>query len=384
MAVRMVVAVALATALACAGSVSGADGSLRLSGDLRVGVLDSERTARDGGSSSAEELRSRLRVALDAGLGERWTFRARLASRLSSEQDGMRAYFRVPAPEPSGAALGDTTLDEFHVERARAGGHWWWRVGRFQSRFDLQGVAAKSLDRNDSPNMDVNWTDGVHVRYDGVAGWRVHAVLEHNASRHPSSVRRAPLDFSEGDAGPGAFLGLEASQPAGRVVQRMVSLTWLPDALASQGVAEPVRRDYLAVTARAAAALLEGEAGRRVLLGLEAGHAFHTPDRALFGLDGSGRVGGNAWQASLNFEQFRPGHSLGLVLGRAQAGWLLSPDFRNNDRLAEVRYQWRMNPNWSIEARLREREEDVVPSAARRPRRDRDAYLRLSGRFGGR
>jgi hypothetical protein len=216
-----------------------------------------------------------------------------------------------------------------------------------------------------------------------VPGWRVHAVLERNASRYPSAVRRAPLDFSEGDAGLGAFLGLEAAQRAGPLVQRMVSLTWMPDALARQGAALPARSDYLAVTVRTAAAFLECEAGRRVLLGLEAGHAFNTPQRAVFGLDGAGRVGGNAWQASLNFEQFQPGHALGFVLGRAQAGWLLSPDFRNNDRLVEVRYQWRLNPNWSIEARVREREEDSVPAAASRPRRDRDAYLRLSGRFSG-
>lgn len=379
MAMRMILAL---LAMAAAGAAPAQDRDTSISGDVRTGVLHGERLTRDGATSSDDELRSRVRVALDVGLGERWKFRTRLASRLSSEQDGMRAYVRVPAPDPAGAALGDTTLDEFYLERAGAG-PWWWRVGRFQSKFDLQGVAAKSLDRNDSPNMDVNWTDGVHVRYDGLPGWRVHGVLEHNASRYPSSVRRAPLDFSAGDAGLGAFLGLEAAQRAGPLVQRMLSLTWMPDALAPQGVAVPARRDYVAVTARAALAFAEAGEGRRILLGMEAGHAFNTPRRALYGLAGDGDVGGNAWQASLNFEQFLPGHSLGFVLGRAQAGWLLSPDFRNNDRLMEVRYQWRLNPDWSIEARVREREEDAVPGSAPRPRRDRDAYLRLSGRFTG-
>lgn len=380
MAMRMMLAL---LAVVSTGIATAQDREPRISGDLRTAALHSERVARDGTTSSEEEWRGRLRVALDVGLGERWTFRTRLASRLGSGQDGMRAYLRAPAPEPAGAALGDATLDEFYLERGSGDGHWWWRVGRFQSKFELQGVAAKSLDRNDSPNMDVNWTDGVHVRYDGMPGWRVHAVLERNASRYPSSVRRAPLDFSEGDAGLGAFLGLEAAERAGPLVQRMVSLTWMPDALAEHGTALPARSDYVAVTVRAALAFAEAESGRRVLLGLEAGHAFNTPQRALYGLDGGGHVGGNAWQASLNFEQFLPGHSLGFVVGRAQAGWLLSPDFRNNDRLAEVRYQWRISPDWSIEARLREREEDVVPATASRPRRDRDAYLRLSGRFTG-
>lgn len=380
MVIRVVLAIA---AVMAAGAASATDAPWRLSGDVRVGTLHSERVARDGAGSSDDELRSRIRLAADVAMGERWNFRARAASRPSSAQDGMRAYVRGPAPESGGAAAGDTTLDEFYFERGRGEGQWWLRAGRFQSRFDLQGVAAKSLDRNDSPNMDVNWTDGLHVRYDGLPGWRVHGVLERNASRFPSSVRRPPLDFSRDPAGPGVFLGLEAAQRAGPVVQRMVSVTWLPDALATQGLSSPARGDYVAITVRAAVAFLESGTGGRMLLGGEIGHALETPYRSAFGLDGGGRVGGKAWQAALSFEQFRPGHSLGVVLGRAQAGWLLSPDFRNNDRLAELRYQWRLNSDWSIEARVREREELRVPASALRPRRDRDAYLRLSGRFTG-
>jgi len=29
-------------------------------------------------------------------------------------------------------------------------------------------------------------------------------------------------------------------------------------------------------------------------------------------------------------------------LGRADPGWLISPDFRNNEILSEVRYEWKI------------------------------------------
>jgi hypothetical protein len=137
------------------------------------------------------------------------------------------------------------------------------------------------------------------------------------------------------------------------------------------------------LTARAALAVPMPGEGRRMLIGAELGHAPHTPQRAALGLGEDGAAGGTAWQVSYTLEQWRPGHSLGVVLGRADAGWLLSPDFRANDRLAELRYQWRLSRDWSIEARVRERNELQVPAAGGVGRRDRDAYLRLSGRFRG-
>ena len=67
-------------------------------------------------------------------------------------------------------------------------------------------------------------------------------------------------------------------------------------------------------------------------------------------------------------------------LPAAGAGWLLSTDYRNNDRLTELRYQRRFNPSLSLEARVRLRQELEVPAGARR-RQDRDLYVRLSARF---
>ena len=69
-----------------------------------------------------------------------------------------------------------------------------------------------------------------------------------------------------------------------------------------------------------------------------------------------------------------------MVYGRADAGWLLSPDFRPNDRLAEIAYQWQFRPKTSMEARVRERRELEHP-AGTRERVDRDLYVRLTHKF---
>ena len=73
-------------------------------------------------------------------------------------------------------------------------------------------------------------------------------------------------------------------------------------------------------------------------------------------------------------------HHIGVAIWRADACWLLSPDYRPNDRSAEVRYQWQFLPKTSMEARFRERRELEHPAGSR-ARVDRDVYVRVSHKF---
>jgi len=362
-----------------AGPAMGSEWSY--SGDARGGVFSTERDARNGSESDLTDVRLRLRFALERDLAPGWHFRARLAGRYGDEQDGSRVYLRGYAPTATGTELGDTTVDEFYVEYAPDGADWSLRAGRLQTKFELMGVAAKSLDRNDSPSTDVSWTDGLHWRYRGLPGWQGHVILQHNHRLGPGTTARPPLEFSEDGSRVAVFAGLEATEPSGPLVQRMVAVTWLPDALATFGEASGAREDYVAVTAKLAAAWPAGSGDRRWLFAGEIGHAPNTPRGSVVGTGASGSAGGTAWQASANLQDFAPGHHIGLVFGRADAGWLLSPDFRNNDRLAELRYQWKISSTLSMEARVRRREELDVPESALQPRVDRDVYARLTMKF---
>lgn len=374
--------------LAAAGAVTsfGAVGApadtndWKFSGDLRGGYFASERTARDGSESDQDSFSARLRLAFEKPLGSGWTARTRVAGRFSSEQDGIDVYLRSYAPTRTGTAFGDITLDEAYFGYQGPGDGLKLRVGRFQTAFAVPGVASKGLNRNDSPNIDVHWTDGVHLELPVAGGWRGHLIGQYRDAKGSGGVAYAPLDFSDSSSRSTMFLGLENKQPLGPVTQRMLSLTWMPDSLADRGLADPSREDYVTVDARVAAEWPLGASGPRLVTGAEVGYALHTPRSAVTGTGGSGDAGGLAWQVQASIYGFAPKHNIGVAFGSADAGWLISPDYRPNDRAVEIRYQWQFLPKTSMEARVRERRELEHP-AGTRARVDHDLYVRLSHKF---
>ncbi len=352
--------------------------SWRVSGDLRFGWYADERRTRTGEKQRNDEGRMRLRAALDGDLGGGWSARGRLAATAGTDTAPDRFYLRFDAPTRSGAALGDATLDQLYLRQQR--GDWRVTIGRFSSGFDLVGVAGKALDRKPASNVAITWTDGLHVERRLNAGWRAHAILQYQDSDGLGQSTQAPLDYSRGDSRVGTWFALVA-EPTGVFEQRSLSVTWMPDTLAARGVANPSRKNYVALDGKLALVWPLGEGGMRLVVGGEVGYAPNRPLHGALTTGGTGRADGWAWQISANLYDIAPGHNLGLVHGRADAGWLLSPDYRANDKLSEVRYQWRFHPAWSMEARYRIREEREVPASARRERQDRDVYLRFTWRF---
>src|SRR3546814_2702651 len=77
----------------------------------------------------------------------------------------------------------------------------------------------------------------------------------------------------------------------------MLSLTWMPDSLADQGLGSPSREDYVAVDARIAAEWPLREGGPRFVAGAEIGYALETPRDTAVGTGGSGDAGGLAWRS---------------------------------------------------------------------------------------
>lgn len=370
----------VATSVGALAAPAGPDDAWKSSGDLRAGYFASERTARDGAGSRQDAFNARLRLAIEHALGDRWTVRTRVAGRFSSEQDGTDVYLRAYAPTRTGAAFGDVTLDEAYLGYQAPDNGLRLKVGRFQSAFTLAGVASKGLDRSDSPNTEINWTDGVHLDMPVAGGWRGHLIGQYRHRLGSGAVAHAPLDFSDGGSRATLFAGLENRQRLGPITQRMLSVTWMPDSLADQGLANPSRRDYTTVDARIAAEWPLREGGPRFVLGGEVGYALQTPLGVAAGTGGGGETGGLAWQFQASVFDFVPKHHVGLVYGRADAGWLLSPDYRPNDSLAEIAYQWQFLPKTSMEARVRERRELEHP-AGTRERVDRDLYVRVTHKF---
>ncbi|CAG4969671.1 hypothetical protein LYB30171_00555 [Lysobacter luteus] len=370
---------ALLLALAATPAFAADDPGWNASGDLRGGWFAGRTTARDGTVTDNDAFNARLRVAVQNAFADNWTARARVAGRFSSDQEDVQAYLRGYASTRTGTAFGDVTLDEAYLAYAAPDDGMRLRVGRFQTVFNLPGVAAKSLDRDDSPNTDVTWTDGVHLDMPIGAGWRGHAIAEHR-HRRGTGVTRAPLDFSDSGSRVSTFLAVENSEAWGPVSLRMLSLTWMPSSLAVAGAGSDARDDYLTADARLAATWPVGGNGMKLVAGAELAYAFDTPPDARVGTGGDGNADGLAWQVAASLYEMAPGHNIGIAHGEVGAGWLISPDFRPNDRLTEVRYQWKFAERTSMEARVRERRELEHPVGTR-ARLDRDVYVRLSHRF---
>ncbi|MEO7072906.1 MAG: putative porin [Rhodanobacter sp.] len=375
----LLAAASLATSFGAIGAPADTT-DWKYSADLRAGYFASERTARDGAESDQDAFNARLRLGFERRLDERWTVRTRVAGRFSSEQDGTDVYLRSYAPTRTGAAFGDITLDEAYLGYQGADDGLRLRVGRFQTAFAVPGVASKGLDRNDSPNIDVNWTDGVYLDIPVAGGWRGHLIGQYRNARGSGAVAYAPLDFRDGNSRTTLFMGLENKQRWGPVTQRMLSLTWMPDSLADRGLSDRSRKDYVTVDARVAAEWPLGTGGPRLVTGVEVGYAMETPREAVVGTGGTGAAGGLAWQLLASIYDFAPRHNIGVAIGSAQAGWLISPDYRPNDRSLEIRYQWQFLAKTSMEARVRERRELQNP-AGTRARVDHDLYVRLTHKF---
>jgi hypothetical protein len=350
-------------------------------GDARFAFYASEREARDGTITNDEGLRLRLRIGAEKKLSDEWLLRGRLAGRFTTDQDRFRFWLKAWAPTRTGLEDGDSTLDELFLHYAPDGGDWSLRIGRFQSKFELMGVAAKSLDRNDSPNVDITWTDGLHWRYALTPKWRSHVVLQSNASNGTGQTARAPLSFDDDASTVTTFAALESTMPLGPLKQRVFAVTWMPSALATDGIDAARREDYITLTAKLFAEWPIGDSGMRGGLGGEAGYAPNTPRESVVNAGTGSSADGWARTFSMNMMDFMPNHNIAFVFGRAGAGWLISPDFRNNDRLLEIRYQWRLSKTLSMEARLRRREEISLPPGVDDPRIDDDFYLRFSAKF---
>lgn len=349
-------------------------------GDLRAGFYASERDFRDGSSEGrSESARGRFRLFAQRDLSDNWSFRGRVATWLTTEGNDASLVFDRYRATGTGTRPGEVHLDEFFFRWSDDAGRNQVRIGRFQTGFKLPVVPDKSLDRNDSSNVGIGWTDGLHWIHQLGGGWESHVIAQAHHRRGTGNTVRGPISFSDDSSRLGAFLGLRSTERWGPVSMRMLTLNWMPDALAPMGVFDPRREDYLTMTAKAAAEWPVGAAGTRFVLAGEYGHAFETPREQTMLLDSpSGDVGGDGFQVSANFFDIRPGHNLGVVYGHVESGWLISNDFRNNDDLYEIRYQHHFSEQLRVDVRFRIREEIERRFLATDRQQDRDLYVRFT------
>ena len=363
-------------------TVVNAKDAIDFSGDVRFGAFGRDRDQRDGNRSRRDELRIRARAGVKVNFSDSFSGKVRFAGRYSSDDRFNTYHFEIfeTIPSDGGLRLGDSTIDEFFLQY-RLNNQLDVRVGRFQTKFELEGVAKKSFSRNDSDNTNITWTDGLHVKYTIPSGWDLHAILQRSKDEGPTTVRRSPLDFREEDSHTTYYLGAEKKDKGKTIIQKGFDITHIPDALQHDGTATGKIENYTAVSGRLAMQWPLGESETKFLWGNEVGYAFDTPRKSAIQTGGEKETSGLAFQTTFNFIDIWPQHSVGLVYGQTSGGWLLSGDFGNNQELVEARYMWQVSKNQKFEARMRNREDIDKRTNAERKRREWDYYLRYTIKF---
>jgi hypothetical protein len=349
---------------------------------LRTGFTTRQRDDRDGSKETSSDFRLRLQAGLGVQLDPAVEVKVRFAGRLSTDQDGLRFSIPDHVPETDGLRQGESTLDELQVT-FRPDDRWTIRLGRLQTKFERAGIVRKSLDRNDSPNFDVTWTDGAHVTYGGPSGRVVHAILQHNSRHGPTNVLRAPLEFGAPWSRVTIFAGIESSEPWGPVVHRGLDLTYIPRSLVGNSTDDGRPGDYVAMAGRGALEWPALRPGTRLMLSGELGYAPRTPTKVAAGTGGAGegKAGGLAYEASVHLFDPAPDHSFGFAIGWIDDGWLISPDYRSNNFQAELRYRWQIHERLYFEWRIRTRDDRQLVTGALKKREDTDLYFRLTYRM---
>ncbi len=349
-----------------------------VSADARVGYFqtDFEESGTSRQSEDFVAIRWRLRTELD--FAQHLRIVGRVAGLCSDNECSPNLVLEDSIPTTNGMTDGDITIDEAYV-------HWFrldrfdLALGRLQTKFVTRGgVFAKSLDRNDSSNINVNWTDGLHATFKGKSGWVPHLILQHNSPDGPTNVRRGPLDFDDSGARVSYFFAMASRKRTRMFLQRGLDVSYLPKSLLKDGLLSGRREDYYGIVIRTANRWPERNEGIRLRTAIEVGYAPETQTKAAAGLVGDGDADGLAWNVVVSLMDFKPNHSIGLNYGEVGAGWLLSPQFRQNETLIEFRYQWRKSRQLALDFRIRQRKDLEQLALNVSKNQEVDFFLRLT------
>jgi hypothetical protein len=158
-------------------------------------------------------------------------------------------------------------------------------------------------------------------------------------------------------------------------------VSYLPATLAVDGPGGSRYEDYWGFVARTAFRWPVRSDSWRLRLSSELGYAPTTQTRQEAGIVGSGDADGLAWNVTASIMDFLPRHSIGINYARTGAGWLLSPQYADNEELFEIRYMWRPNDRLTLDVRGRWRDE-LKELIIEDPSRDRfDFYARFTWSF---
>ena len=319
----------------------------------------------------------RFRYGANFGITDAMRVRARVATVCGTEACDPNLTFDSTPANGSNIDGGDIVLDELYVDifkRSRFD----LIIGRMQTNANTRGgVFISSLTRMTSPNVSVNWTDGIALKFMTEGGWNSKFIVQYNDPEGSSTLARGPINFIDDDSRISYFYSVDNRQRWGPFTQRAFDVSYLPSALLTDGVFSGPAEDYWNLAGRFASEWVLGSSDSSLIVSGEVGYAPNTQTKSSAGFAGSGDVGGVAWHLEASWMNVAPGHSVGVNYGHADAGWLISPVYRPNEETVALRYHWRPRPGVQLELNTRWRE-DLLQLTGESKRRTFDWRVRLT------
>ena len=148
--------------------------------DLRTVYYYVKTIERDGSEHTNPTLNLRALYGISYQFTEELSFRGRLATRLSDDQDSYRFLLDDHTGGSGSYPAGIATIDEFMLR---------WQInpdlrlsaGRFQGRFALEGFIPNGVDRYYAANLSISHTDDLWIDWNVNDKWRLHLIGSHNS-----------------------------------------------------------------------------------------------------------------------------------------------------------------------------------------------------------
>jgi hypothetical protein len=360
------------------------------SADVRGVYASYEKQLNNGEIVEDTDLLMRLRLDGIATISDNLRAGFGIAGTCAISNCDVDFTLQTDLPGSTGLNKGQITIDEMYLHWLSDEPHRFKiAIGRMQTRSVLKtGVFNKSLDRINSNNARINWTDGIHTAYQFDNGWTSNFIMQYNSKEGSGNVYHDAIDFGNSDSRKSYFASFDNNQEISGVTQSSLGISYLPSALlSSEGVTIDETQehdDYLGLVGKIAWVWPQQNNRSTLRGGFEFGYSPTLPNHNVVGIVDEEAVSGLAWNVVFNIMDFYPGQNVGINYAHTGAGWQLSPQYTPNTKLVEFRYQWQIKSGALFEARLRWQEElEESKVIAKNPLQDNqvDFYLRFTRNF---
>lgn len=353
--------------------------NLFLIGDVRFGYFSQMGEQRDGSNLNVHEMRLRSRTGLRFNIHENVYLRARYAFRMNSRDIDLDPALHTSAPGNGGLKMGEGAFDEAYIN-VEASDYFSFRMGRFQTSYSVPGVISNSIQRHDSPNTDVAWTDGILLSLKPAQQWSADFILQYHYHNPPTNVFRSPTQITTDDSPVTLFTSVTRSIENRAIEYVALDINYTPDALIEN--ASGNRIDYFATSLKSRLSW-DIKNGRELQWGGEFAYSFNRPEKDMVGFTNTNgdKAGGFGFQSNVSIRNLFENQHLGFIAATLEPSLLTSSDYWNNILLLEVRHQYVFNSRLSAETRIRYRGDLKKLDTFNQKRWQIFPYARLTYRF---